>query len=89
MAFIEFKDVCKSYTMGEVEIKALDNINFSIDNAITSNRMSSVFLNFSNKAVLDKKTNYLLVNRLVAFRKYLNSSNAEAIFKTIFLEMCE
>ena len=31
MAFIEFKDVCKSYTMGEVEIKALDNINFSID----------------------------------------------------------
>ena len=31
MAFIEFKDVCKSYTMGEIEIKALDNINFSID----------------------------------------------------------
>ena len=31
MAFIEFKDVCKSYTMGEVEIKALDNINFTID----------------------------------------------------------
>ena len=70
--------------------KAFDDfINFSIDNAITSNRMSSVFLNFSNKAVLDKKTNYLLVNRLMAFRKYLNSSNAEAIFKTIFLEMCE
>lgn len=70
--------------------KAFDDfINFSIDNAITSNRMSGVFLNFSNKAVLDKKTNYLLVNRLVAFRKYLNSSNAEAIFKTIFLEMCE
>ena len=66
-----------------------DFINFSIDNAIASNRMSSVFLNFSNKVVLDKKTNYLLVNRLIAFRKYLNSSNAEAIFKTIFLEMCE
>ncbi|MBQ7284013.1 MAG: ABC transporter ATP-binding protein [Oscillospiraceae bacterium] len=31
MAFIEFKDVCKTYTMGEVEIKALDNINFTID----------------------------------------------------------
>ena len=31
MAFIEFKNVCKSYTMGEVEIKALDNINFTID----------------------------------------------------------
>jgi hypothetical protein len=66
-----------------------DFINFSIDNAITSNKMSGVFLNFSNKAILDKKTNYLLVNRLMAFRKYLNSSNVEAIFKTIFLEMCE
>ena len=31
MAFIEFKDVCKTYTMGEVEIKALDNINFTVD----------------------------------------------------------
>ena len=31
MAFIEFKDVCKTYQMGEVEIKALDNINFTID----------------------------------------------------------
>ena len=31
MAFIRFKDVCKKYTMGEVEISALDNINFTID----------------------------------------------------------
>ena len=31
MAFIEFKNVCKTYQMGEVEIKALDNINFTID----------------------------------------------------------
>ncbi|MBQ7903043.1 MAG: ABC transporter ATP-binding protein [Oscillospiraceae bacterium] len=31
MAFIEFRDVCKTYQMGEVEIKALDNINFTID----------------------------------------------------------
>ena len=31
MAFIEFKDVCKTYQMGEVEIKALDNIYFQID----------------------------------------------------------
>ena len=31
MAFIEFKDVCKTYQMGEVEIKALDNINFQIE----------------------------------------------------------
>ena len=31
MAFIEFRNVCKTYSMGEVEIKALDNINFTID----------------------------------------------------------
>lgn len=31
MAFIEFKDVSKIYQMGEVEIKALDGINFEID----------------------------------------------------------
>ena len=31
MAFIEFKNVRKSYTMGEVEIKALDDVNFTID----------------------------------------------------------
>ena len=31
MAYIEFKNVCKEYQMGEVKIKALDNTNFSID----------------------------------------------------------
>ena len=31
MAFIEFRDVCKTYQMGEVEIKALDNVNFTVD----------------------------------------------------------
>lgn len=31
MSFIEFKDVCKVYRMGEVEIKALDNISFEIE----------------------------------------------------------
>ena len=31
MAFIEFRNVCKTYSMGEVEIKALDNIDFTID----------------------------------------------------------
>ncbi|MBR5049548.1 MAG: ABC transporter ATP-binding protein [Erysipelotrichaceae bacterium] len=30
-SFIEFKDVRKIYTMGEVEIKALDGVSFSID----------------------------------------------------------
>ena len=32
MAFIEFNNVNKIYTMGEVEIRALDNISFTIDN---------------------------------------------------------
>lgn len=31
MSFIEFKDVSKIYRMGEVEIKALDNISFEIE----------------------------------------------------------
>lgn len=31
MSFIEFQDVSKIYQMGEVEIKALDGISFSID----------------------------------------------------------
>ena len=31
MSFIEFKDVAKIYKMGEVEIKALDGVNFDID----------------------------------------------------------
>ena len=31
MAFIDFKDVVKTYKMGEVEIKAVDNISFPIE----------------------------------------------------------
>ena len=31
MAYIEFKNVCKEYIMGEMKIKALDNTNFSIE----------------------------------------------------------
>ena len=31
MSFIEFKDVSKIYTMGEVEIKALDRVSFEIN----------------------------------------------------------
>lgn len=31
MAYIEFKNVCKIYHMGQTEIRALDNINFDID----------------------------------------------------------
>ena len=32
MAYIEFRDVSKIYQMGEVEIKALNNMSFGIDN---------------------------------------------------------
>ena len=31
MSYIEFRNVSKIYQMGEVEIKALDNISFEID----------------------------------------------------------
>ena len=31
MSYIEFKNVCKEYIMGEMKIKALDNTNFSIE----------------------------------------------------------
>ena len=31
MAFIEFKDVSKIYTMGEVEIKAIDDVSFEVE----------------------------------------------------------
>ena len=31
MSFIEFKNVSKTYQMGEVEIKALDNVSFAIE----------------------------------------------------------
>lgn len=31
MAYIEFKNVCKVYHMGQTEIRALDNISFDID----------------------------------------------------------
>ena len=31
MAYIEFKNICKIYQMGQTEIRALDNISFDID----------------------------------------------------------
>ena len=31
MSYIEFKNVCKEYKMGEITIKALDNTNFTIE----------------------------------------------------------
>ena len=31
MSFIEFKNVSKIYKMGEVEIKALDDISFEVE----------------------------------------------------------
>ena len=31
MSYIEFKDVCKQYKMGEIVINALNNTNFKIE----------------------------------------------------------
>ena len=31
MAFVEFHDVCKTYQMGDVEVRAVDGMNFSIE----------------------------------------------------------
>ena len=31
MSYIEFKNVCKQYTMGEITINALNNTNFEIE----------------------------------------------------------
>jgi putative ABC transport system ATP-binding protein len=31
MAFIEFKDVCKTYRMGDVEVRAVDGMSFAIE----------------------------------------------------------
>ena len=31
MAFVEFKDVCKTYVVGEVEINALKDASFEIE----------------------------------------------------------
>ena len=31
MAFVEFRDVCKTYQMGDVEVRAVDGMNFSIE----------------------------------------------------------
>ena len=31
MAFVEFKDVCKTYHMGSVEVRAVDHMNFTIE----------------------------------------------------------
>ena len=31
MAYIEFKNVSKVYSSGEIEVKALDNVNFEIE----------------------------------------------------------
>ena len=31
MSYIEFKNVCKEYKMGEIKIKALENTNFSVE----------------------------------------------------------
>lgn len=83
----------KSYTSNLD--KVFDSfIDFSINAALYANindvnKIPNMFKNTADKLIVDKKINNLLVNRLMTFRKNLNSSNAEAFFKTIFLEMCQ
>ena len=31
MAFVEFRDVCKTYHMGDVEVRAVDGMSFTIE----------------------------------------------------------
>ena len=31
MSYIDFRNVCKEYKMGEIKIKALENTNFGIE----------------------------------------------------------
>ncbi len=49
MSYIEFKNVCKEYKMGEIIIKALDNTNFEIE----KRRISS-----NSRTIRSWKNNY-------------------------------
>lgn len=82
----------KSYT-SDLD-KVFDSfIEFSINIALYSvlkdaNKISSMFKSVIDKVIIKNSIN-LLVSRLMTYRKYLNNTNAEAFFKTIFLEMCQ
>ncbi len=83
----------KSYT-SDLD-KVFDSfIEFSLNIALYSvlkdiNKVPNMFKNIIDKIIINKDLINLLVNRLMTYRKYLNNINAEAFFKTIFLEMCQ
>ena len=75
MSYIEFKNVCKEYKMGEVTIKALNNTNFSVEKGelvvivgpsgagktTTINILTGQLSQDSGKAyILNKESNQLL-----------------------------
>lgn len=75
--------------------KVFDSLlEFSIDCTIYANlkdinKVPNMIRSVKNSVKFDKQVMKNFVNRLITFRKYLNSSNAENFLKTIFLEMCE
>lgn len=75
--------------------KVFDSLlEFSIDCTIYANlkdisKVPNMIKSVKDSIKFDKQIMKVFVNRLITFRKYLNSSNAENFLKTIFLEMCE
>lgn len=67
-------------------------LSFSIDCAIYSKlgntRYVDIPKSLATKLTADSGTCTLFVDRLMEFRKYLDSTNAEVFLKTVFLEMC-
>lgn len=67
-------------------------LSFSIDCAIYSKLGNSKHIDIPKSLISKLSTNAtvcsLFVDRLIEFRKYLDSTNAEAFLKTVFLEMC-
>ncbi len=69
-------------------------LDFSINCALfanigDANKISGMPVSATDKIITDKGINSTLVERLINLRKYMNSSNAEALLKTVLLEMCQ
>lgn len=67
-------------------------IDFAIDSAVYAQTRSITSTNipkdFENSLISDVIFTSLLVDRLMTYRKYLNTSNAESMIKTVLIEMC-
>ena len=59
MSYIEFKNVCKEYNMGEIIIKALDNTNFEIEKITGGDFWGDLFelLRMKRRDIVDGKMN--------------------------------